>query len=175
MIDPILEYRLLVYVTDDSNHGDHYLKFKAVVVTFEGGKIRNPDSRDPYGDLQVTAQIDGYQGKHQADFYGRHLGYSSFRVELADAERMVKTLRRLHKRLDALDEKFGTATDMAAFVGRVTDALGAKAIGRPAQEEGSSYDENEYRWGTVNDLRYWLRLQIDNWAEKYGLVLATEV
>lgn len=168
--------RFMVQVKDEHFSGMTPILTVAMgaVMVDAAGKIRNPSRSyrsEPgaeWADFQVAAQCDS-----MGEWYGRRLQYKdAYSVELADAELMVKNLRSLHRKIEKLDAKYGTATDFAAFMARVADAAGCQE--RPFmrlvnKNPGPSYDDNEYRYMDADDLRYHLRSEVTAWAEKHGI------
>jgi hypothetical protein len=122
--------------------------------------LRNPradrwdsEGTAQYDNLAITAQIDS--GKENPTWYAARLVYSEpYEVDLIQAERMVKLMRRLTKALDKFDTQFGRPEDLAAFCGRVATALGC-STDRPFGEYSKELTINgtHYRWTDIDGLR----------------------
>lgn len=134
--------------------------FKARVVYLvppdgaEDSGVRNPTTGRsevaPYANLAISAF-------HSADvgWYGFHALYSEpYAVDLAQAELMVKLLRKIDKTLKRFTQQLGAVTDLAGFCGRVAQAIGCKSE-QPFGEYCSERWMNgtHYRWRGVDSLR----------------------
>lgn len=124
--------------------------------TSEG--LRNPPSgsfdADPLSDLQVRAQLDLASEAP----YGWHVEYRQvYSVDLAQAERMVKTLRTIERKLAKYQAELGYPESFVAYAARVAQAIGAKQFGERAAGPRSMFmDGNQYRWGDATHLASWV-------------------
>lgn len=93
--------------------------------------IRNPSDHDdePLASL-ANFGIGAYRDPDFNDgaWFGFSAGYMDcFRVDQRQAERMVKLLRRINAKLAKLDEMYGASEDLAAYCGRVAQAIGVRS------------------------------------------------
>jgi hypothetical protein len=107
-------------------------------------------------DLTITAQMDPTFFGEQ--WYAWSVVYlRPFAVDLRRCERMVKVLRRIDKTLKRFDDQFGQPTDLAAYCGRVAQAIGCTSptpFGeRISSSSASTYNGNTYRWHDIDNLR----------------------
>jgi hypothetical protein len=131
-------------------------------VIIEDDKIRNcqwswlGDRGAEYADLKVVGWLD--KGSSSGDFYcGEPLEYREiFSLDVRRAESMVKTLRRLTKKIDALKAKYGEPQDFAGYLHYLALAVsgGAPRFARKTSGRGWSYDDSEYLWMDSTALRY---------------------
>jgi hypothetical protein len=166
---------LLVTVKDEHMTGmDRLLLVEANAVRVNAeGKIRNPTSgwrRDEFSEFRITGQMD----KSSEDFYGRRISFFEHRIELVEAEQIVKTLRRIHRKLERMDEQLGSAPTFAGFVARVALVIEAD-MPKPfiictQRGPGYSYDDNEYRYLDADGIAHWLDTQVREWQDKHGFV-----
>lgn len=165
-----LDVRFIVDVQPDK-YGDR-LAFSAYpVVITEEGKIRNcswssmQDEGAEYADLKIEASADA----HDTGFYYGYDPVAYREVFSANGQRvevMVKTLRRLNKSLKVQEEQNGRPVDLADFLGRLARAAGSQTIdpfGVKVSGRGWTYDDNEYHWQGVNELRWWLQKKLTDW------------
>ena len=124
-------------------------------------RIRNysdhPIAEKRYKNLTVSCQ--GNDGRRDSGLYGWRLSYRDvYRVELEDAEVMVKTLRKVERKMTALDKTFGRPSCYAEFVTRVASALGISLAVRVHGTFGaSSYDDMRFVIMSLEDLRDWIQ------------------
>lgn len=161
------DIRIIVDTTTSSGFGDRYLHLKASFYyqTDEGLRAEGNGSyvRDDIGGLVFTGQYsaDG------SDFYGIRLGYMDdyYPTTLPDAELMVRTLRRVTRKMATVSERYGEPTDTAGQLARIADALGTTTkacFGRRLERTSPMYYEGggEYRWMDANGLRMHILLTI---------------
>jgi hypothetical protein len=173
------EIRFIVDVRP-SKYSDHG-RLDAVLypVYIEDGKIRNcswsslGDRGADLADLRVEGWVDR-DSVNKDDFYWGGHGYNSieyrevYTIDQARAESMVKTLRRINRKMDALEKKWGYAQDFAQFCGYLAVAIanssGAVFARRvPNSGRGWSYDDSEYTWLDSNSLRYYFKDELRKW------------
>ena len=70
---------------------------------------------------------------------------------------MVKTFRKIERHLTKLEAKYGYAGDLFTYLARVADALGVTSFGNLVARSTSFYNDNEYRWGNVDQAKYWIQ------------------
>lgn len=154
--------------------GDPYLIFGAEVGVMEGHELCFPQYRDDPGvelvDLTVRAQMDS----HSTAFYGWGATFKPYSVNLAKAESMVKVLRSIDKRLAALSERYGYEQDLAAYMARLAEAVGATESMSFARRVKGEQDMNGtgYRWMNTDYLRSWIDTEVKAWRVQRGLVAA---
>jgi len=87
-------------------------------------------------------------------FYGWEDGGFSLHVEyqrpycvtLPKAEQMVKTLRGVHRKMEAQRKKYGYTQDATEAVMRMIHAIGVKVLVERISNGGGDYDSGEYRF-----------------------------
>lgn len=154
-----------------------YFTVKLSVVKVENAHIRNPmfsrygvQSGDgaEYDGFTISAQT----GPSDANFYGYEPEFRDVhRVQLAQAESMVKVLKKIDRHLAKLNDRFSGPTDFASYMARVADAIGAKNpafVVRTSEAAGSSWDDSEYRYIDADGLRYHLQHVVGLWHKQYG-------
>lgn len=155
-----------------SKYSDHgRLDAVAYPIVMEDGKIRNPSSYSPgseYADLRVEGWVDRDSSSKDDFYYGYEpLEYREvFSLALPRAEVMVKTLRSLNKKVEALSNKFGRPTDFAGYLGYLAIAVGGDGKAMFARKTGGrgwTHDECEYRWLDVDGLRYYFQDELRKW------------
>lgn len=127
-------------------------RFFADVITFgDDGKPRNPrwdflNDKDYqfFEDLTATCYIsnDGMDTP-----YGYHVEYfSPYSVELRDAEKMYKTLKKINNKLKKMESEFGTHKSFGEYVSRFAKAVGAKVVVfyENFDPKEANYSRNEY-------------------------------
>lgn len=175
--EEIPELRFVISFEDQQDYGlGRSLRVTANAVhQFADGRIRNPDSSsfhaDPFADFQVTGW---YNKDSQGGFHWSEAEVKPYTVRLRDAERIVKTLRKVAKGLERLNERFGYTGDFATHLGRVADV--AKAGKNPflvkvGGRDTGSYDDHEYRAFDVTAIAMRFESTIKAWREKHGYVL----
>lgn len=130
-------------------------------------------TNEPYGvnsdselyDLEIHAH-GAHWGSEGRRVYGWSVEYRDcYRVGIDDAERMLKTFKRIERHLNKLNEKYGYADSLPAYVARVADALGIKYILRDAGKgqlfpTGHRFEAAPVGTG-VNYLEHMIRRWID--------------
>lgn len=109
--------------------GETYLHLRARVIATAGTYLSEYGDDAGVYNLVVSAQQDSdnaAKGRHEP--YGWTIEYRDTTVNLPRAEVMVATLRRISKRLDSIEAKYGAAGTFGAYVLRVADALGISAF-----------------------------------------------
>jgi hypothetical protein len=166
---PDIRFMVDVQSKTDSDGGRLCLTVTPVVI--EEGKIRNPSFG--WSDRTGAGEYDGLNvearcGPTDDDFYfGTDIiAFDIYRVDARRAEALVKTFRRLQKRFDYQDGKWGRPTDSADILARLANAVGStdrNCFGRKEGGSGWSYDDFEYRWMDIDALRYHLQAKIKEW------------
>lgn len=169
------ELRFVISFEDDQDYGlGRSLRVTANAVhEFADGRIRNPDSSsfsaDPFADFRVTAHM----GKDNTGFVWGEPEVKPYTVRVRDAERILKTLRKVDKGLAKLREEFGSTDDFATHLGRIAKI--AKAGKNPflvktGGPDSGSYDDQQYSHFDVDVLRMRLDRIVKEWREKHGYV-----
>lgn len=132
-----------------------------VVYLNEDYQVRNPSFTGYFDD--TLGHLDGFV---ISAYYSPEMGWYGYSAEYRDiysigldrAELMVKTLRKLTKKLDADQRAYGYVTDFPTYCVRVAEAIGAKLDGTTfgldapkGQHVWMSGDR--YRWADVDSLR----------------------
>jgi hypothetical protein len=146
-VDDIMTFKAsVVYVIEPNHPGDTGLRNPQA-------NRYDPDGIAQYDGLCITAQIN--RRGPDAAWYAIKLVYSEpYEVDLVQAERMVKLLRKLQRTLDKYDQQFGRTDDLVMFCARVASALGCSAPEPFARHpKGLSEYKSDYRWTDVENLR----------------------
>ena len=120
-----------------------YGRFELNIVRIvEDGKIRNPSTGDSFDDLEFSCQWD--QGKQEDRTYAWSVTYRDvYRVDYANAERMLKMLKRVRK----IEEKLVVRpTTFGQFVTLIAQKLGINQVKKESRRSAASmsYDDNDY-------------------------------
>jgi hypothetical protein len=86
------------------------------------------------------------------------------RVSLRDAERMVKVLKRVNRKLADLETRFGPVADFAEHIARCADALGITTAREKRDVHGSTWDNENYRTYTIPELVSKIRAEQADWT-----------
>jgi hypothetical protein len=143
-------------------------------VYLEDDKIRNcswsylGDRGADYADLRVQGWLDKAGGWTDFHYGIAHepLEYREvFSLDLNRAMSMVKTLRRLTKKIDSLKTRYGDPQDFAGYLHYLALAFGNTAPGgaifaRKVSGRNWTYDDNEYLWMDSTALRYYFQQKI---------------
>jgi hypothetical protein len=173
---------LLIRTKEDRNYFHVFADFVRLTKAPNGDwLVRNPgmsswEDDNSFHSLQVSSQGNSTTGAddrettpEQRKLYGWEIEYREpISVRLREAERMAKTLRTIHRKLDKLREKYGDPPTYGAFLLRVADAVGAIKIIAYADPHRirSSYDDNDYRFMSLDiGARHVDNLEHD-WKEK---------
>lgn len=166
--------RLLPSAHAESWDRDYYMiELNLVVETAEDG-IRNPlwegyqtsPASQALADLEIRAQVHASEPDRP---YGWSVEYRQpHSVDLARAEAMAKTLRKVARGLERAEEAEGTAQDFAQYAGRVVRALGETdprpfMVPMAGEERASSYSDTLWRSLSVDGLRYWIAERLAEW------------
>jgi hypothetical protein len=116
-------------------------------------------------DLEVRSQGEMHATPRR--LYGWSVEYRNvFSVELREAERMAKTLKTIHARMEKADQTYGRPATFGAYLARVAVAIGADTFIRPdGPQRGWSYAENGQRVMSIGDGVYHIDRMIQKWAE----------
>lgn len=171
MPKPKPDVRFIVNLKSESSD---YLIFTAHAAIMEGRGPCFPQYSDEPGyelvDLEARAQLDA----HSTSMYGWRAEFKPFTVDKAKAESMLKVLRLIDKRLDALAERFGSPQDLADYMARLAEALGATERQCFARHVKGDQDMNGtgYRWMDTDYLRHHISTEVTRWRVVKGLVAA---
>lgn len=172
---PKPDLRFTITVKDEPSFGDPFLMFSAhVVYVLPGEGVRSPlfgsdreHGAHEFDSMLVSAQMSAGFGDA---FYGYDAHFHQpFAVRLSQAEAMVRILRRVERRLGDLAGRFGYPEDLAAYMGRVAEAIGCPESRCFGIRSSESWDGTGYRWQDVDGLRHHLRREIKTWQDKHGI------
>jgi hypothetical protein len=129
-----------------------YGTFQASIVQVEdNGGLRNPDSDHEFSDLVFSCQWDTTKSDPT---YAWAISYRDiYRVDLHNAERMFKTLRKV----STLGKRFPVEpTTFGQFVALSARALGIKTGRKESRRSAgsSSYSENSYIELSLSDVQF---------------------
>ena len=167
------------------SRGSHYFHVNAVPVRWESTVVGEPEwpRWSPFsGTEQAFANLDGLTVSSQLDeasrlFYAMRVSYEARDIDEARATAIAKTLRKVTKRMDAIQDREGYAQDIASYLRRVADGLGATQahafIVYPLDHK-LWHDGSRYRTVTVDGLRYHINDAVKAWRTKYGIELPEE-
>ena len=158
--------------SDWENHGRFIV---SLVKRLEDGKIRN--FTDTWGnddglslhlaDLNIRCFYN-VKGGVISELYGWSIEYDPHTVNLGRAKKMVKTLRKIHKRLDAMHKDWGNPETFGAFALRVLKAVGAKGFVRRSKDcpGFAGYDESTWLDRGLTDLNYAVVNEVADYQEE---------
>jgi hypothetical protein len=140
---------LRAFETGNGNY--RHVNFRFVTVDHED-EVRNIISSyqdkhfEFFDDLVIHCQIGGVcsEGEEMKPYSWGADYQDLYSVGLDGAEKMVKTLRRLEKGLDRIQDKLGYAETYADYVLRVANVLGVKVFVFQRTFNGDQYSANEY-------------------------------
>ncbi len=140
------------------------------LVSVNSDKVRNA-SDEPLNGLHLNNLMVSCQGNSNDDT--RSLYAFSVRFETGagidrqDAERMLKTLTTIEKRMDVVTAQFGHPGTFGQFVARVAAAIKADAIVvAHGKSNGWSYDESNHRFLSIADGIYYVDGIERAWADE---------
>lgn len=160
-----LDVRFLLQVEQRqwADDGDLDVYAYPVYVIEEDGqeKIRNftgsLGDEDEHRALHNLRFSSYYNPTSDTPLWGWSIAYRDvFSVDLAEAERMVKMLRKLHKGFDRLTKQYAYPESYPAFVARFASLLGVSQFGFKASGDGVFMDGNTYRWCDASNLSGYL-------------------
>ncbi|KZX73197.1 hypothetical protein A3715_15900 [Oleiphilus sp. HI0009] len=121
------------------------------------------DTKNKYRGLKITCKQDG----RNEDPYGWEIikrgEYCSEGVKLEEAEIMVKTLRKIDKKMRSFNEKEGHAKTFDEYVMRFCRALNVKAF-YTREDNNLQYERND----NIGMLRAYLNTEISKNRKKLG-------
>jgi len=147
------------YSQQYDNFGKFYFR---PVKRFASGKVRNFADSPMYPKFEPALYLAGLQFSCQyhiedgrvSDPYGYRLEYKAFAVELEGAEKMVKTLRKIGKKMELYRQQWGNPQDFGSYAMRFLKAISAAGIlietGRRRQSAG--YDDLDFQPWDVTEL-----------------------
>ena len=156
---------LWLFVREERGNG--YFHLHATVCT--DSREHSPTERDryPYGtrdryqgplysDLQASCQGDTSSQRSPAREgavygFGRLEYGQRHSTDLGEAERMVKTIKGLERKLQKLADVRGYARTYPEYIGRLAEALGAKGIVIERSQQSRDMTGERYEWLTVGD------------------------
>jgi hypothetical protein len=116
-------------------------------------KVRNFSDSFPDFDLplflaglQLKCQYHVEKGK-AGDPYGYRLEYRVHSIEQPAAEKMLKTFKRIEKKMAGYIQEWGNPVDFGSYAMRFLKAIGAATVirSRGQGRTRASYDDNEYQ------------------------------
>jgi len=121
----------------------YYTHLTVRVVARDGATLHNPARESAFDDLEFSCQMDKDTVEERRT-YGWNVRYRApFTVELVDAERMAKALRRIAK----IQEKFPIRpTTFGQWVALTAQGLGIETAAKYLTHKGGFYTDNEYRF-----------------------------
>ena len=183
------DVRFYVQVTDSDGNcfgGSQYAHFtaRAMVLARESHgqsdatyplTLHAPDSYSIPGNarelagLEITAQMD----ESSRDWYGWSVHYSRDQVDIRGAEEIVKVLRKITRKMDAIAAEYGRPTDLAAFCAHAVKAITAqgKPFMRPVKPE-HDYESSGYRSMDVDSLRWFIQQETAEWRKLHGIEIS---
>ena len=157
---------LWVRVRQDSYawNNDRFAHIEASVVTRDGQSIRNFGSTDwlkdyqDYHGLLVTCQMDD---DHTEPYAWTLEYFDLYSIKIDQAQRMVKTLQWLNRRLESLRKREGSTDDIGLWYMRIARIIGCEGfVVRVDEGNTSSYREMEFNFRPLEDLPYHVRYQV---------------
>ena len=126
-------------------------------------------------DYSANTELQGFGFKVQADrttttFYaweseGNFLSSTDGdRISMRQAERMVRVLKRVNKKLADLETRFGPVADFAEHIARCADALGITTAREKRDTYGSTWDAENYRIYSIPELVSKIRAEQADWT-----------
>lgn len=116
--------------------------------------------------LEITAQLD----ETSREWYGWSVHYDRTSVDLRDAEEIVKVLRKIQRKMDAIAGKYGRPTDLASFCGHAVMAVTDN--GRPFMRTvppERDYEGYGYHSMDVDALRWHINSETQEWRKRHGI------
>jgi hypothetical protein len=128
--------------------------------------------------LQVTAQSDQDHMRYAGgEFYGWEVGYDRHLVDLAGAEDIVKALRKVNRKMDALTRELGRPATIAQYITYVARAFASGDSSRVFVRyvgEDNDYEGTGYRSMDADDLAGHIWNQCAEWRKRYGVEVLAE-
>jgi hypothetical protein len=116
--------------------------------------------------LEITAQMD----ESSREWYGWNVHYVRERVELRDAEEIVKVMRKITKRMDDIASQYGRPTDLGSFCGHAVAAIaGHGSVFMRSVKPENDCEGTGYRSMDVDSLRYHIEDETREWRKKHGI------
>lgn len=114
-----------------------------------GGRIINCytawDSRGIWKESEYYDHLEAVHAIIDGRPCGWTLEYENVNAGLSEAQKMVKTLKRINNGLNRLTKRLGWPGSFAEYVLRLADVLKIKKEVRQVQGTSPYYSENEYR------------------------------
>lgn len=154
---PTLRVRVeLAYLNEDNEYR-----------SYDGGNAYAGDWNLEYGDLRIEASHDPSLTLNQT--YGWRVEYRDvFAVNIARAEAMARTLRKIERGLAKLDAKWGTPDTFAAYVIRVASVLKVTSFGHEQTAEARAMTGERYRWGDAETLKWQIANRVAEFDKQYA-------
>ena len=145
-----------------------------LVKRLEEGQIRNfsdswGDEGLPYhlADLRVRCFYT-VKDRQVKDVFGWKVEYHPHAVDLARAEKMIKTLRKIERKLEAISAQWGRPESFGEFVQRVLKVIGADGmVRRIGDARGASWSYDGSKWGSVRlvDVKFEILSELADYQE----------
>ena len=169
---PKRTYALLLQT--ESDYGIPVVTARVVYTTLDEPKtLLSPSNRDwnggeEYADFAVHAYLANRPGDEP--IWGPGHSYNSQRVELRDAERMIKLLRKVDKGLEKLRQEEGwlAPTDYCGYVLRIARILGIKTFYVHADEQAKMHGLGKWRKLDGSGVQSWLGELADKRAKMHS-------
>ena len=144
-----------------NEHNYGHITIRPVKWLVPSGQVRNFTTSPLYpefepalylADLQLSCQYHVEDGG-VSELYGYRLEYKPYNVELEDAEKMVKTLRKINKKMEGYRQEWGNPQNFGDYAMRFLKAIGAGGVLRQTSRgRGSGYDDNGFQPWNLTDL-----------------------
>ncbi|WP_067481775.1 hypothetical protein [Actinomadura hibisca] len=163
MREPRTDPELVMQVATQNPHGGTTQLVGTVVYRDPEDRVRllsplfgfNEPYAD-YADLHISSYIvEPLEGSA----YGDTISFRPYQVELGRAEPMVKTLRRINRGLERLDQQLGRSPDFATSLIRVAHVIGCATFAEYFEELRA--DGSHYRWMDPDSVRWWITEKIN--------------
>jgi hypothetical protein len=130
----------------------------------------DPDVKALAG-LEISAQADeNTMRKTGQEFYGWSVAYQRRSVELADAEAMVRVLRKIGRGMTRLSGELGRPVTLAQFATHAVRALTAeRAPFTRHVEDNHDFGGTGYRSMDPAALDHYIWSECAAWRERYGV------
>ena len=145
-------------ISADPNEKMIEFRINVVYIDSESGKPQNYTDYD-YNDTKYNMDFDdmlirsvGFTGRDYVDKYGMYnydVSYHNvYDADLRRVERMVRTLRKIHNKLDKYRQDFGNVDSFDSYLKRVAKSIGCKDIWVIGQKKSSAWGYAAYDYHT---------------------------
>ena len=150
------KHDLYLILSTETRFGYETLRLR-VVTQNESGHIRNLSSGHALCNLELHAQrnVDRKEKENDPKFYAFHIQYTDvFSVNLGYAETLVKTLRKINRAMEKINENWGYTDDLGTYALRFAKTI--KALGFYESENGLNYDSWQSGPRAITDLTWFI-------------------